>query len=136
MLIADSSIWVHYLRDPSSPAGRALGSLLRNESVVMAGPVLAEILQGARSEADSVVLASHLDALPYVDADYDTWVRAGELGAYLRKRGLKVALADLAIAALAMRHSLALYTLDSDFKRIPGLELHSPGPDGRQPSAP
>ena len=113
-----------------------MGSLLRDESLVLVGPVLAEILQGARSEADSTFLASHLDALPYLEADYETWVRAGEIGAYLRGLGQKLALADLTISALALQHDQSVYTLDSDFQRIPGLRLHSASADGQQPTVP
>ena len=91
----------------------------------MVGPVLAEILQGARSDEEFDFLAENLDALKFVDADKDTWVRVGQMGLALRRDGATLAHADLIIASLAMQHGLPLFTLDQDFGRIPGLHLYS-----------
>ena len=91
----------------------------------MVGPVLAEILQEARSDEEFDFLAENLDALRLVEADKGTWVRVGKMGLALRKDGATLAHADLLIASLAMQHGLPLLTLDQDFHRIPGLQLYS-----------
>ena len=92
----------------------------------MVGPVLAEILQGSRSEGEFEFFAENLDALEFVDADKETWVRVGEMAFELRRGGVTLALADLIIASLAIQHGLPLFTLDQDFRRVPGLQMYSP----------
>ncbi len=91
----------------------------------MAGPVLAEVLQGARSQQEYEQLYLRLTSLPYLDDTAETWARAGALSYELRLRGLAVNLVDLLIAALAMDHGHQVYTLDEHFRRIPGVELYS-----------
>ena len=87
LVIADTSVWISYQRDPGSPAGQELDALLATREVVMVGPVLAEILQGSRSDEEFDFLAENLYALEFVDADKDTWVRVGKMGTALRRAG-------------------------------------------------
>ena len=126
MVIADSSVWIDFQRNPGSRAGRELDRLLANNEVVMVGPVLAEVLQGARSESAFVFFASHLTALSYLEMDQDTWVRAGDLNCLLKQKGEMLALGDLIISALALGNDIAVYTLNGDFDRVPGLKHHQP----------
>ena len=126
MVIADSSVWIVFQRDPASAVGREMDLLLARGDIVMVGPVLAEILQGSRSERELAFFADHLSSLTFRDADQATWVRVGELGFELRRQGLTLAFADLIISALATQYEVPLYTLDQDFQRIPGLQLYKP----------
>ena len=48
MVIADSNIWIHYLRNPTCEVGSTLQELLDSDRVLMTDVVLAEVLQ-ARS---------------------------------------------------------------------------------------
>ena len=126
MVIADSSVWVAFQRQPESEVGRHLDSLLARDEVIMVGPVLTEILQGARSEQEFAFLAQRLKSLAFLDADQDTWVIAGRLNFELKTKGGLLASADLVVSALAVQHDLTLYTTDSDFSRVAGLRLYEP----------
>lgn len=42
----------------------------------------------------------------------------------LRREGINLPLSDLAIAALAIEHTLAVFTLDKHFEKIPGLRIY------------
>jgi predicted nucleic acid-binding protein len=53
---------------------------------------------GTRSEAGSNALESFLEALPVVAVDRDVAALAGWMGAYARKNGATIPLADLLIA--------------------------------------
>ena len=126
MVIADSSIWIDFQRDPGSEAGRELDRLLAIDEVVMVGPVLTEVLQGARSEGEFEFFASHLTALLFLETSQDTWVRAGELNYQLKQHGNMMSVGDLIISALALRHDMPVYSLNGDFERVPGLRRHMP----------
>ena len=123
MVIADTSVWITFQRDPDSAVGRGMDSLLANDEVVMAGPVLTE---GAMSVDEFAFFAERLKSLAFLDTDQNTWVQAGELNFQLRKQGSIVAFADLIVSAIAIQHDVSVYTTDGDFERVPGLQLHEP----------
>ena len=124
MIIADTSVWLNYINRPESPSSRILDSYLADGDVQMVRPVLTEILQGCVSQSDYDFWASRLAELSFIDADKDTWLIASEVNYRLMRRGNMLGFADLIITSLALQHSLPLLTLDSDFERVDGLEVH------------
>ena len=125
MVIADSSVWIDFQRAPDSEVGRELDRLLANNEVVMVGPVLTEVLQGARSEGELEFFSSHLTALWFLETNQETWVRAGELNHRLRQEGRVLALGDLIIATLALEYNVPVYSLNGDFDRVSGVRRHA-----------
>ena len=126
MVLVDSSVWINYLREPTSLLGLELQTLIDRNQVIMVGVVFAEVLQGARGEAEYAQLAPHLDRVPYVEADKGTWMSAGAISMHLRAGGQATPLTDLVIAALALEGGHQVFSLDGHFRRIPGLRLYEP----------
>ena len=124
MVIADTSVWLDYISRPESPSGRTLDSYLTDDDIQMVGPVLTEILQGCVSQSDYDFWSSRLAEVSFIDTDKDTWLIASEVNYRLMRRGNMLGFADLIITSLALQHSLPLLTLDSDFERVDGLEVH------------
>lgn len=124
MVIVDTSVWVEFLRRNGSPEHLGIDRLLQQGQVVMVGPVLTEVLQGARSSAEFERLRYLLVSLRYAQETPETWIRAGDIAYQLRQQGLSLALIDLLIATLALQHDYQLYTLDEHFQRVPGLKLY------------
>ena len=123
-VIADTSVWIQFLRVGGPREHRELDRLLAQGDVVMVGVVMAELLQGARNPQEYEELGVRLAGLPYVSETKNTWVQVGTLSYRLRQEGLAVGAMDLLIAALALEHGHEVYTLDEHFQRIPGLRLH------------
>jgi predicted nucleic acid-binding protein len=101
---------------------------LEQESVVVCGPVLAELLAGTPPERrDDLWLA--LGSLPWAELDHAGWRRAGEVANDLRRTGRSVPLTDVVIAVACMRAGASLWTLDRDFEAIgavlPELEVYA-----------
>lgn len=94
----------------------------------MTGVVLAEVIQGVREPEAAAALATYLQRLPYVEADKDTWTRAGELSYRLRRQGRAIPLTDLVVAAIALKHDHHLYAVDEHFQRVPDLKMHHGAP--------
>ncbi|MDA1348202.1 MAG: PIN domain-containing protein [Chloroflexi bacterium] len=126
MVIADSNIWIHYLRRPREPVGLELQMLIDSERVLMVGVVLAEVLQGARGGREYAALLPRLGSFPYQEMSKETWAKVGEIAVQLRIQGKITPLTDLSIAALALEGGHEVYSLDQHFERIPGLSLYSP----------
>lgn len=98
--------------------------LLRTGEVATAGVVLAELRQGYRTSAQAKALLAPLLSLPYLEVDRDNWLVAGQIVAEARARGHQLETVDCLLAALAIRENCPIFTLDQDFKRIPGVRLY------------
>ena len=124
MVITDTSVWIAFIRNRSSEHGMELSRLLHADEVAITGPVLAEVLQGARNPHEFARFSSDMEAVRYLDVSREAWVWVAETSQRLRRAGQAVALTDLSIAAVALLNDSELYTLDRDFGRVPGLRLH------------
>jgi predicted nucleic acid-binding protein len=128
-VLPDTSIWVEYLRRGKGTKSARLDDLLVAGEVVLCGPVVAELLAGAKSP-DRARLWLLLTGLPWADLGPVQWQSVGETAARLRERGETVALTDVEIAVAAVDSSSRLWTRDSDFKRVqavlPALQFFDP----------
>lgn len=119
-VLADTSVWVSYLREGTSGPSGQLDRLLDDGRVVMCGPVAAEILAGT-GEVDREKLWSLLFGLPWADLGVHEWRRVGDTAASLRRAGLSLPLTDIEIAVAAVASESALWSRDADFDRIHGV---------------
>lgn len=126
MVIADTSVWIPFFNRPDSPEKAALDLLIDADEIAMVGVVLAELLQGCRTQSERDSLSDALLALPYYEVTQSIWLQTGDLSAALLRRGVTLPLSDLIIAALAIERDCRVYSLDAHFKKIPGLHLYSP----------
>jgi predicted nucleic acid-binding protein len=126
MVIADTSVWIPFFNRPDSPEKSALDLLIDADEVALVGVVLAELLQGCRTSSERDVLSDALLALPYYEVTQSTWLHAGDLSSALLRKGITLPLSDLIIAALAIERNCRVYSLDTHFKKIPGMHLYLP----------
>lgn len=54
----------------------------------------------------------------------NTWLQIGDTAFRLRKQGITIPLTDVLIAILARENDCDIYTLDSNFEKIPGIKLY------------
>ncbi|MEW6007145.1 MAG: two-component regulator propeller domain-containing protein [bacterium] len=53
-VVVDTSIWIEYFNNPTSKEGEVVKDLLEEDRVVITGSIMAELLQGARTEKDGL----------------------------------------------------------------------------------
>lgn len=116
-VLADTSIWVDYLRRGTGGPAAELDELLASGEVVLCGPVVAELLAGV-AEARRSELWQLLAGLPWADLGRPEWRRVGDVAAAVRRSGTSVALTDIEIAVAAVAVDAHLWSRDSDFDRI------------------
>ena len=128
-VLPDTSVWVDYLRHAQHGSAWPLDILLASGAVVVCGPVMAEILAGARQPTRAHVW-SLFQALPWTPLGRNEWYRIGEVAAALRERGMTVPLTDVEIAVSAVAAPAALWSGDTDFERVaqvlPELQRYRP----------
>lgn len=116
-VVVDTSIWVAYLRHGREGNGQLLDELLERDEVLACGPVVAELLAGARV-GDKAQLWELFAGLPWADLDRVHWRIIGEAAAALRAQGAQLPLTDLTIAVVATQAGAAVWSQDSDFDRM------------------
>jgi len=125
-ILPDTSVWVDYLRGGKKGSAAALDGFLEQESVLVCGPVMAELLAGTQPDRREELWLA-LGSLPWAELDHAAWRHVGEAANALRKAGRSVPLTDVIIAIACVRAEAALWTEDRDFERIrqelPALEL-------------
>jgi len=128
VVLADTSVWVDFLRSGRGEPSNAFDDLLAGRRLLMCGQVAAELVAGA-SARESELLWAKLQGLPWTSLGQAGWRAVGETARELRRRGARVPLTDIGIALSAQRAGARLWSLDSDFKRIAealdGLELYA-----------
>lgn len=133
-VLVDTSVWSLALRRQASQSSQnerlvvsQLKDLIRENQVVMIGPVRQELLSGLRDAASFAKLQSHLASFPdelLVTEDYEVAARCHN---QCRSTGIAGSSVDMLICAVALRRILTIFTTDEDFQHyaeILDLKLH------------
>lgn len=119
MVLVDTSIWIDYLQK-NNTFGEKVTRLIDQGEVAVAGLVVAELIQGAKTNKEVKLIRSFIEAFEFLKEGSETWEKAGILSFELRKKGKIIGLADCYLATLALENNLAIFTLDKHFKEIAG----------------
>jgi len=117
-VLIDTSIWIDYFKNKNLLLSRRVDDILSTENVYVPRIVIAELIQGAKSDKEISVIEEFIDAFNIVDQQQDTWIRAGKLSNSLKKKGITVNLTDCYIALIATENYCRIFTLDEHFKNI------------------
>jgi len=114
MILVDTNIIIDFWRNPSE----ALRRIFSEERVAICGISKAELMRGAKSEANLLAISETLSDFEYISLDESIWNEVGKLGYRLRKNGITVPFQDVVLCALALRYNLLLWSKDSHFALI------------------
>ncbi len=117
-ILIDTSVWIEYFRNRSSVLSNKVDEALSKKEVFVPKIIIAELIQGAKSEREVSVIRDFLEAFNIIDQKEDTWFKAGEHSFNLKKKGRIVNLTDCYIAVIAQEHNCQIFTLDEHFKDI------------------
>ena len=122
-ILIDTSAWVEFFRGTSKTAD-TVAKLIEKGQACICGVISYELIQGSKSDDEALHLSGVLSALNYIEMTPDLWIRAGNISAGLRKKGITLPMSDLLIGAIALEHGLEVLTLDEHFASIPGLKQY------------
>lgn len=117
LVLVDTSYWVEFFNRPDSEEASRVAGLVRSDRAALAGVVMAELLQGARTDEELSELQDALTAVEWVPATPDVYARAGALDFSLRRRGVTVPITDCVIAT-AETFGGCVLTLDRHFQSL------------------
>jgi predicted nucleic acid-binding protein len=118
MIIADTSVWVEFLRD-RQPVHSRLRELLERGAVLATEGVFGELFSGVRATQEAEMLEVYWKKLPKAD-ETGIWIEAGKISASRNLAARGVGLVDAAILAVAARTGAEIWTLDRRLKEAAG----------------
>ncbi len=130
LVLVDTSAWIDFFRDDSSPYGVVVDALLQEGLVCTTGLVKAEILPGARTKKEFNLLSEYFNVLPFLADSVDMWDKVIAGQRKLKQKGINgVGIPDLIVAITAMAHDVEVFSKDHHFdsmNEIIGLKLFEP----------
>ena len=117
-ILIDTSAWIDFLRSRGGVLGDAVARSLSDDTALLCGVVIAELLQGAKGQKERQQLEflfANVECLPVLP---DDWHSAGRALQALRLSGITLPLSDAVIAAVAQRHGVSILTSDAHFQHL------------------
>jgi predicted nucleic acid-binding protein len=133
MILVDTTIWIDYFNGRVTPETTTLDKLLGMDEVIMGDIILAEVLQGFRSDQDFETARQALMSFSQVSIlNPDLAVRCARNYRQLRKAGITVRKTlDCFIATYCIENNIELLHCDRDFNPFEqhlGLQVIHPSP--------
>jgi predicted nucleic acid-binding protein len=118
VILVDSSVWIDFFSPLPGRAGKELRRMIADaEPFAIAGVVVAEILQGLTRDVGQI--ERYLSMWNILEpVGFSTYRDAATIFRLARSKGITLSTIDTLIAAIAMDHHAAVFTLDKDFSRI------------------
>ena len=120
MVLVDTTVWIDFFADRNEPHVATFQELIENEEdLSLCGVILAEVLQGIRSDTDFTKTKEYLNDLIFLPMRQTTFLRAAEIYRSLRKKGITIRKpVDCMIASVAIDYNIYLLHNDRDFDHI------------------
>lgn len=117
MILVDTSVWIDYFNGQRTWQTNLLDNLLSDVPVIVGDLILAEILEGFRSDSDYESAKSYLSALPFHQiGGYQVAVQSARNYRTLRKKGVTVRKTiDVIIGTYCILEGLPILHDDRDF---------------------
>lgn len=125
MILVDTSVWIDYFNGKVNRHTNKLDDLLKDEQVVIGDIILAEILQGFRSDQDFDKAKEALEILDcYSICNRQLAVKSAENFRKLKKKGIILRkTTDMLIGTFCIENKIPLLQKDRDFDHLAELGL-------------
>lgn len=114
MILVDTNIIIDLWRNS---LGISKGVFVE-EVVAICGIIKAELMHGAESEEDLLIISKALSDFEYIPLDESVWDEVGRLNYLLRKSGITVPFQDVVLCALALQYGMFLWSNDRHFDLV------------------
>ncbi|MBM4330710.1 MAG: PIN domain nuclease [Deltaproteobacteria bacterium] len=119
LVLIDTSAWIcFFARRGYAEIKNTISLLLDEDLVAIAGPIMVELIQGARISEEKEDLKRWIKGLHWLPVSDALWHRAAEMSFSLRRRGITTSPIDTLIAALVIEYDCSLLHRDSHFDLI------------------
>ena len=117
-VLVDTSVWIAYFKNRDSRFSDMVDDLLTAARICVPKVVIAELIQGAKSEKEISVIKEFFEAFTIIDHTESTWEQAGRLSFSMKRKGITINLVDCYLAITAQENNCKLFSLDEHFSII------------------
>jgi predicted nucleic acid-binding protein len=119
LVLVDTSVWICFFARKGFPEIKeAFSGLLDKNRVAIAGPILVELIQGARTDKEKKNIRNRIKGLHWLQITDEDWHNAADLSFNLRRKGVTPSAIDSLLAATAITCNCQIFHKDSDFDFI------------------
>jgi hypothetical protein len=119
LVLVDTSAWIcFFAREDFPDIKKTVSHLLDENRAAVAGPIVVELIQGARTEKERDFLKDRLGGLHWLQVTDMHWHEAADLSFGLRRKGVTASAVDALLAVVALSYNCTLLHKDSDFDLI------------------
>jgi len=119
LVLIDTSGWICFFsRRGYEEMKKQISTLLEEDRVAIAGPILIELIQGTRNEEEKGKVEGYVKGLHWLAVTDDHWHQSASFAFNLRRKGITSSAIDVLIATLAMDYQCSLLHKDSDYDQI------------------
>lgn len=117
MILVDSSVWIGYFNGIINPQTDWLDSALGKEIIIVGDIILAEVLQGFKSDRDFNKAKELLSNFRFMEMlGQELAIKSAKNYRFLRKKGVTVhKTIDVIIGTFCIHHNISLLHDDQDF---------------------
>jgi hypothetical protein len=116
MIIADTSVWIEFLKG-NEPVFRRMQTLLENREITALEPVFGELLQGAKNKRERQVITDYWKNTPRID-ESELWIVAGLYAGEKKLFAKGVGLIDAYIVIASLKTNAQVWTLDEKLHKV------------------
>lgn len=116
MIIADTSIWIEFLKN-KEPIVSLFEEKLNSRDLIGISCVFGEMLQGCSDENEIKMVKGYWDNIPKTE-ETNVWVEAGEYSGRNNLIAKGIGLIDSVVLTLALRTRSKIWTLDKKLLKI------------------
>ena len=116
MIIADTSVWIEFLKG-NEPVFRRMQTLLENREITALEPVFGELLQGAKNKRERQVITDYWKNTPRID-ESELWIVAGLYAGEKKLFAKGVGLIDAYIVIASLKTNAQIWTLDEKLNKV------------------
>ena len=116
MIVADTSVWISYMREDDQDLVDILKKYLQKNHVYTVSAIFGELFQGAKSLRETKIIQIIWESLPKVD-EGQLFLRAGHLSQRYKLHAKEVGLIDSYILSACLDNGYVLWTLDKKLQQ-------------------
>ncbi len=117
-IIADTCIWVNYLRGAKNFDLERFDKLLIEDMLMLTSPIVEELYMGAKLGHEIHYLNDIIKIIYNVNPILDDWIKTGKIWNHFRKQGISLPLNDIMLGIIAEKYNYTLWTEDNHFKTL------------------
>jgi len=117
MILVDSSVWIGYFNGKINPQTNWLDSALGRKIIIVGDLILAEVLQGFKSDRDFHKAKELLSNFQFMEMlGQELAIKSTENYRFLRRKGMTIRKTiDIIIGTFCIHHKISLLHDDQDF---------------------